>query len=128
MKDTEKIQINGFITPVISIVIISFVIGWEFLIIGIAPYVFMLPITLLLLFGFNKLFKSIKLNIVTRLMLVVFAGYIGGSLMYVLLFSRQVAQGYFSNQLLFQYSLMGLLVSIVAFLLYSFGPLRVQTK
>ena len=128
MKDTDKIYINGFITPIISIVIISFIIGWEFLIIGIVPYVFMLPITLLLLFGFNKLFKKIKLNIITRLMLVVLVGYLGGSLMYVLLFASQVAQGYFSNELVFQYSLMGLLVSIVAFTIYSFGPIKVQAK
>ena len=140
-KDTERIFIICAIAPIISIVIaslliISFTIGWKelipavnvytFTLFGAVVYAFMMPITLLLLFSIHALFRTVKLSIITRFMLVALMGCLGGVLMDTFVISRQqITLDYFTNPSALPLLLFGLLVAIVSFVLYSFGPIKV---
>src|SRR5210317_1653259 len=107
MKEDTKILAIAILSPVIAIILIAALIGFEFLAIAPVAYAVMFIVNFLLLSALNMLFHKVRFGLLKRLVIAGIVGILGGAAVYLGLFFRNISEGSFSNELFIQYSLIG---------------------
>jgi len=128
MKEDTKILAIAILSPVIAIILIAALIGFEFLAIAPVAYAVMFIVNFLLLSALNMLFHKVRFGLLKRLVIAGIVGILGGAAVYLGLFFRNISEGSFSNELFIQYSLIGCTLAFISFLLYSIGPTQVELE
>ena len=125
MKENNKLIAIAFVAPLITVLLVSVVLGFEFLVVAVVGYPIMVTMTLGFLFPINSLIKKNKFNYFIRLLLVIGCGVLGGVFVYLVLFIEQIINGNYILKLFVEYSAIGLMTSLVTFVIYSHSPWRV---
>ena len=121
MNEESKLFAISCISPIPVIAFLTYLYGEVFLIIANLPYSFMCGIGFFLMVSINKLYHKLQLNIIYRVLVAGILGALFGSLVFSLLINV-------SGTSIIAGSKIGLSISLISFILYTYGPLHIKVK
>ena len=129
MSPTAKLVGIGFVAPALAFALLSVAWSFTFVAFAVLGYPIMVALTLALLFPLHRLFTRHHINRSCQWAIVLTTAVVGGLSVYVVLFFDAVfARDAFSARLAAEYCAMGAVAGSCAWLLYSFGPLKLSAE
>ena len=122
----SKLVTIALVAPIFVILASSLVIGFEIIAISPVIYTVMFSTSLPFLFGVNALFQRYQFGSIMRFLIVLVSGFFGSAAVYFVLFFGSINQGLLSLSTFSDYCYIGVFLALVTFILYSFGPTRVE--